>query len=152
MPETFKDRTNDYIRSYDPEIMYQIDYGPIWAKNRKMSVFKLMTSINTKEDPRTIMEYYAKTNDDTEHICATEFYSLSDEGKLKIIMHQVNFCANTKSIFIHGYKDIDVPLRIYATQEDVEGNQTLATWLHAKQTSYGQKKIHENIPTKKWHN
>jgi hypothetical protein len=54
-------------------------------------------------------------------------------------MHQVDFCVNTKSIFIHGYKDIDVPLRIDATEEDVEGNQTLATWLHARHTSYGQK-------------
>ena len=139
MPETFKDRTNDYIRSYDPEIMYQIDYGPIWAKNRKMSVFKLMTSLDKKEDLRTIMEHYAKTNDDTEYICAAEFYSLSDEGKLKIIMHQVDFCTNTKSIFIHGYKNIDAPLRIDATEEDIEGNQTLATWLHARKTSYGLK-------------
>jgi hypothetical protein len=73
MPETFKDRTSDYIRSYDQEIMYQIDYGPIWAKNRKMSVFKLMTLIVKKEDLRTIMEYYAKTNEDTEYVCAAEF-------------------------------------------------------------------------------
>jgi hypothetical protein len=139
MPETFQDRTNNFIRSYDPEIMYQLDYGPIWAKNRKMSVFKLMTSLDKKEDLRTLMEYYAKTNEDTEYVCAAEFYSLSDEGKLKIIMHQVDFCTNTKSIFIHGYKDIDVPLRIDAKEEDVEGNQTLATWLHARHTSYGQK-------------
>ena len=139
MPETFQERINNYIRSYDPEIMYQIDYGPIWAKNRKMSVFKLMTSLDNKENLRAIMEYYEKTDEDNEYVCATEFYSLSDEGKLKIIMHQVDFCVKTKSIFIHGFRDINVPLCIDAAEEDTEANMTLANWLHNRLTSYGEK-------------
>ena len=85
------------------------------------------------------MEYYAKTEEDTEYVCAAEFYSLSDEGKIKIIMHQVEFCTKTKSIFIHGYKDIHVPLRIDATEEDVEGSRTVTQWLHKRLTSYRQK-------------
>ena len=139
MPETFQARVNEFIRSYDPEIMYQIDYGPIWAKNRKMSIFKLMTSIDNKEKIRAIMENYDKTEEDTEYVCAAEFYSLSDEGKLKIIMHQVDFCVNTKSIFIHGYKNIGIPLCIDGTEDHGETNMTLEEWLHQRQTSNGQK-------------
>ena len=85
------------MRSMNSEIKYQINYGPIWAKNKKISVFKLMTSMENKEDLRTIMEDYSKTEEDTEYICAAEFYSLSDEGKIKIISHQVDFCTKTKS-------------------------------------------------------
>ena len=132
MPETFQDRKNAFIRAFDQEILYQLDYGPIWAKNRKMSVFKLMTSIANKEHLRTIMEYYDREQEDTEYVCAAEFYSLSNEGKIMIIMNQVYYCTKTKSIFLQGFKDIYVPLRIYATEEDVEGSRTLANWLHKR--------------------
>jgi hypothetical protein len=56
MPETLQNRINNYIWSYNPVIMYQINYGPIWVKNRKISVFKLLTLFDKKEDLRTIME------------------------------------------------------------------------------------------------
>jgi hypothetical protein len=102
MPDTFQARIHDFIKSHDQEMMYQIDYGPIWAKNRKMSVFKLMTSTINKENLRTIMGFYEQTEDASEYVCAAEFYSLDNEGKAKIIMHQVDFCINNKSIFIHG--------------------------------------------------
>jgi hypothetical protein len=138
MPETFQDRTNDFIRTHDQDIQYQLDYGPIWAKNRKMSVFKLMTSLANKEHLRTLMEQYHNEQDDTEYICAAEFYSLSDEGKITIIMNQVDFCTKTKSIFIQGFKNIDVQLRIEATEDDADGKQTLANWLHKRTTTYGQ--------------
>jgi hypothetical protein len=59
-------------------------------------VFKLMTSMENKDDLRTIMEQYSKTEEDTEYVCAAKFYSLSDEGKIKIIMHQIDFCTKTK--------------------------------------------------------
>jgi hypothetical protein len=85
------------------------------------------------------MEYYNNEQEDTEYICAAEFYSLSDEGKITIIMNQVDFCTKTKSIFIQGFKDIDVPLRIDATEDDAEGSQTLANWLHKRTTTYGNK-------------
>jgi hypothetical protein len=122
--------------------LYQINYGPIWAKNRNMSVSKLMTSMDNRENLGTITEYYAKTEEDNKYVCAAEFHSLSDKGKVKIIMHQVDFCAKCtkpKLIFIHGYKDIYVPLRINATEEDVEGSRALANWLHKRLTSNGQK-------------
>ena len=85
------------------------------------------------------MEYYAKTEEDTKYVCAAKFCSLSDEGKIKIIMHQVDFCTKTESIFIHGYKDIHVPLPINATEEEVEGSRTVRQWLHKRLTSYQQK-------------
>jgi hypothetical protein len=137
MPDTFHARINEYIKAQDPEMMYQIDYGPIWAKNRKMSVFKLLTSANNKENLRTIMGYYERTEDASEYVCAAEFYSLDDEGKLKIIMHQVDFCTNNKSIFIHGYKNTLVPLRIDAPEEDKEGRESLENWLYERRTSNG---------------
>jgi hypothetical protein len=104
-----------------------------------MSVFKLMTSLANKEHLRTLMEYYHNEQEDTEYICAAEFYSLSDEGKITIIMNQVNFCTKTKLIFIQGFKDIEVPPRINATEKDAKGRQTLANWLHKRTTTYGQK-------------
>jgi hypothetical protein len=91
MPETFEERINNYNCSYDPEIMYQIDYSPIWAKNRKMPAFKFMKSMDNKENLRTTMEYYKKTEDDPKYVCAAKFYSLTNKGKAKIIMHQVDF-------------------------------------------------------------
>ena len=54
-------------------------------------------------------------------------------------MNQVDFCTKTKLIFIQGFKNIEVPLRIDATEEDAEGRQTLANWLHKQTTIYGQK-------------
>jgi hypothetical protein len=139
MPETFQTRIDDFIRSYDPEIQYQVDYGPIWARSRKMSVFKVMTSLANKESLRTIMGYYENIENEDEYVCATEFFSLSDEEKVKMIMHQVEFCTNNKSIFIHGIKDIQVPLRIDANDQDKEGHELLVDWIHRRPTSYGNK-------------
>jgi hypothetical protein len=86
MPKIFQDRTNVFIGAYDQDIQYQLDYGTIWAKNRKMLVVKkLMTSLANKEHLQTLMEYYDKEQEDTEYICAAEFYSLSNEGKLMIM-------------------------------------------------------------------
>ena len=96
-----------------------------------------MTSLANKEHLRTLMEYYHNKKEDTEYICAAEFYSLSNEGKITIIMNQVDFCMKTKSIFIQGFKVIDVPLRIDATKEDAKGSQTLANWLRKRTTTYG---------------
>lgn len=52
-------------------------------------------------------------------------------------MHEVDFCAKIKSIFIHGFKDIYVPLRTDAAEKDVEGTRTLANWLRKRLASYG---------------
>ena len=82
-----------------------------------MSVLKLMTLLANKEHLRTLMEYYHTKQEDMEYIFAAEFYSLSDEGKMTIILNQVDFCTKAKSIFIQGFKDIDVPLHIDATKE-----------------------------------
>jgi hypothetical protein len=77
-----------------------------------------MTLLANKEHLRTLTDYYHNEQEDTEYICAAEFYSLSDNGKIMIIMNQVDFCTKTKSIFIQGFKDIEVPLRIGATKDD----------------------------------
>jgi hypothetical protein len=87
-----------------------------------MSVFKVMTSLANKEDLRTIMGYYENTEDGNEYVCAAEFFSLNDKAKVKMIMHQVEFCTETKSIFIIRIKDINVPLRLEANDQDQEGN------------------------------
>jgi hypothetical protein len=139
MPKTFQERVKDYIRYYDPDIQYQLDYGPIWAKNRKMSVFKLMTLLDNKENLREIMGYHENSEDNNEYVCAAEFYSLSNNEKVKVIMHQVDFCAKTKSIFIHGIKNICVPLRIDAAEDDIEKQWQLGSWLNRRLTSSGQK-------------
>jgi hypothetical protein len=103
-----------------------------------MLMFKLMTLLANKEHLRTLMEYYHNEQENTENICAAKFYSLSNEGKITIIRNQVDFCTKTNLIFIQGFKDIDVPLRIDATEDDAEGSQTLANWLHKRTTTYGQ--------------
>jgi hypothetical protein len=141
-PEPFQGRVDDYIRSYDPEIRYQLDFGPIWAKNRKMSVFKVMTSLESKENMRTIMNYYEKGEQGDEYVCATEFYSLSDEEKVKMVMHQVDFCTKNKSIYIHGIKDIHATLRIGAPDEDEEGQKSLSDWLSRRPTCNGTAMFH----------
>ena len=138
-PETFQTRVDNYIRLYDPEIRYQVDLGPIWAKGRKMTVYKVMTSLSNKEDLRAIMNYHENYGHNDEYVCAAEFFSLSDEEKVKMIMHQVDFCNKHKSIFIHGIKDIFVPVRIDAAEDDEVGNWSVAKWLDGRLTSYGKK-------------
>ena len=121
MPEPFNARIDNFIRTYDPEIRYQLDYGPTWAKNQKMTVFKIMTSLDNKENLQTIMNYHENDEQGDEYVCAAEFFSLNDEEKVKIIKQQVNFCTKNKSIIIHGIKNIHVQIRIDAPEEDAEG-------------------------------
>ena len=82
-----------------------------------MSVFKVMTSLVNRENLRTIMEYYENIENEDKYVCATAFFYLNDEEKVKMIMHQVKFCTKNKSIFIHGIKDIYAPLRIEANNK-----------------------------------
>ena len=138
-PETFHVRVDNYIRTYDPEIRYQVDLGPIWAKGRKMTVYKIMTSLENKENLRAIMNYHENYGNIDEYVCAAEFFSLTDEEKAKMIIHQVEFCNKNKSIFIHGIKDIYVPVRIDAEEGDEVGQGTVAKWLNGRLTSYGKK-------------
>jgi hypothetical protein len=104
-----------------------------------MTVYKVMTSLDNKENLCTIMDYHENYENQDEYVCAAELFSLTDEEKTKMIMHQVNFCAKNKSIFIHGIKDIYVPLRIDAAEDDEEGSWQVAKWINVRPTSYGKK-------------
>jgi hypothetical protein len=60
-------------------------------------------------------------------VCAAKLYSLSDEEKIKEIMHHTSFCIKMKSIFIHGIKDI--PSCTNAHRCDGTRRQNSGCWL-----------------------
>ena len=154
-PEVFENYVAQIIKEQDENIKYQIDFGPVWAKNRKMSVYKLMSSQQDKEQLRTIMSNHGNVSHDVQYICASEYYSLGDQDKSKIVLTQLEFMNNTRSIFIEGYKTIQCELRMNAMNEKEEGdegeeedNDIIATWILKLQASNGDymfTRIHEAV-------
>jgi hypothetical protein len=48
-------RVDNYIRTYDTEIRYQVGLGPIWAKGKKMTVYNnVITSLKNKEAKQSV--------------------------------------------------------------------------------------------------
>jgi hypothetical protein len=85
------------------------------------------------------MNYHENYENVDKYVCAAECFSLTDKEKAKMIMHQVDFCNKTKSLLIHGIKDIYVPLHIDAADGDKEEKWQVAKWLNGRLTSYGKK-------------
>ena len=136
-PETFNNRISQFIESRNEgEIKYQFEYGPIWGPKHRVSVFKLMAAFEDKDELKAIMElFHAGPHDDT-YICMTEYGSLPDEHKIKIIRRQTEYAAKHRSIFIKGYKSIHGKLR---SGDDDEGEyKTVGHWIFNRKTSYGK--------------
>ena len=120
-----------------------------------MSVYKLMSSQQDKEQLRMIMSNHGNESHDVQYICASEYYSLGDQDKSKIVLTQLEFMNNTRSIFIKGYKTIQCELRMNAMNEKEEGDEgeeeekdMIATWILKLQASNGDymfTRIHEAV-------
>ena len=150
-PEAFGGYIDNFITAYDEDLEYQIDFGPVWAKNKKMSVYKIMTSQEDKETLRTIMTNYNNIDHQVHYICASEYYSLCDEDKTKIVASQLDFMNKTRSVFLTGIRTVQCNLRLEEMDEDDDNiddgeHDTLATWLIARKTGAGETmftRIHE---------
>ena len=153
-PEVFESYVKQFIKEHNPNIQYQVDFGPVWAKNRKMSVYKLMSSQQDKEHLRTIMNEHRNDGHEVQYICASEYYSLNDQDKSKIVLTQLEFMNTTRSIFIEGYKTVLSELRIDAMKEESDDNEeeeeqeNVATWIMQRESSNGEymfTRIHEAV-------
>ena len=130
---------------------YQIDFGPVWAKSKKMTIFKLMTAQDDKETLRTIMADHNNLEHQVQYICTSEYYSLNEEDKIKIVATQLDFMNKTRSIFIAGIKTVFCNLRLDAMEEgesniNEESGEDLASWLVKMKTGAGEAmftRIHE---------
>ena len=150
-PEAFAGYIESFIESRDDTIEHQIDYGPIWAKNKKMTVHKLMTTKDSKEALRAIMSEHISDINHVQYICASEYYSLNDEDKTKIVATQLEFMNTTRSIFITGIKTVLCNLRLDTTDKDQEDinageDEDLAMYLTNRETGAGElmfTRIHE---------
>ena len=139
-PDTFTDRLEMFMNKNNTSgIKYQIEFGPIWAPKNRVSVFKLMTAFEDKEAARNIMEgFQAGPNEDT-YVCMTEYGSLPDPQKIKIIRRQAEYAANHRSLFIEGYKSIHGKLRPGDEEDDSTDYESVAHWIYDRPTSYGQR-------------
>ena len=155
-PEVFESYINQHIKEHNENIQYQVEFGPIWAaKNRKMTVHKLMTSQEDKEQMRSIMGEHDNARHGIQYICASEYYSLSDQDKSKIVLTQLEFMNTTRSIFIEGYKTVLNELRMDVMNEkddedinEDEDKVNLATWIMRREASNGEymfTRIHEAV-------
>jgi hypothetical protein len=143
-PEAFEGYLDAIIKNRDETLEYQIDFGPVWAKNKKMSVYKLMTAQEDKERLRSIMAETNGGDNETQYVCASEYYSLSDEDKTKIVASQLDFMNNTRSIFIPGIKTVLCNLlldEMTGDDDDINNGDedTLADWLFQRETGAGER-------------
>ena len=138
-PDTFFDRFHDFIKDYNiSNTKYQFDYGPIWATGgHRVSVYKLMSAYEDKETFRAIMEHYHTYEESDTYICMTEYGSLPNEQKIKTIRCQIEYATKYRSLFISGFKTIDIPLRENATDQDEAGQDTLGQFIFTTTTGYG---------------
>ncbi|WP_317201739.1 hypothetical protein [Janthinobacterium sp.] len=136
-PETFYNRFSLFMDQFNENnIKYQFEYGPIWAPNNRVSVFKLMAAYDDKDALRSIMEnYYNGPNEDT-YVCMTEYSSLPEAQKIKIIRTQAEYAANHRSLFIEGYNSVRGKLR--PGEQDDDMYPTVAHWIYDRPTSYGK--------------
>ena len=111
-----------------------------------------MTAQEDKETLRSIMAEHDNKVAQVQYICASEYYSLNDEDKTKIVSTQLDFMNKTRSIFISGIKTIFCNLRLDAMEEREEGDinsgedKDLASWLVNTKTGSGEPmftRIHE---------
>ena len=150
-PEAFAGYIESFIKSRDDTTEHQIDFGPIWAKNKKMTVYKLMTTHDNKEALREIMSEHISDINHVQYICASEYYSLNDEDKTKIVATQLEFMNTTRSIFITGIKTVLCNLRLDTMEKDQEDihageDEDLAMYLMNRETGAGETmftRIHE---------
>jgi hypothetical protein len=117
-----------------------------------MLVCKLMTAQEDKETLRSIMTAHNNLVAQVQYICASEYYSLNNEDKTKIIATQLELMNKTRSIFIACIKTIFCNLRLDVMEEREEGNKNggdnedLASWLVNITTGLGKPmftRIHE---------
>ena len=141
-PDTFNNRVSEFIAKHDDgTTKYQFEYGHIWGPKNRVSVFKLMSAFEDKDALKAIMEnFHAGPNDDT-YICMSEYSSLPDEQKIKIIRRQAEYAATHRSLFIAGYKSIHGQLRPGENNEedDETGHASVGHWIHDRTTSYGKR-------------
>ena len=137
-PETFYNRFSLFMDQFNTgNIKYQFEYGPIWAPNNRVSVFKLMSAFEDKDALRSIMEnFHNGPNEDT-YVCMTEYGSLPDAQKIKIIRTQAEYAANHRSLFIEGYNSVRGKL-CPGEDEEEEEYPTVAHWIYDRPTSYGK--------------
>ena len=138
-PEVFSSRLERFMINHNGNTKYQLEYGPIWAPNHRVSVIKLMAAYEDKDNIRSIMEYFESGMSNENYVCMTEFGSLDDEQKIKLIRCQMEYAANNRSIFITGFKAIYCELRTGADpDQDPDGLETVAYWIYNRTTSHGQ--------------
>ena len=139
-PDVFSKRLERFMENNNGNIKFQIEYGPIWAPNHRVSVTKLMAAYEDKEAIRSIMEHYDSSPNNDTYVCMTEFGSLADEQKIKVIRCQMEYASNNRSIFIAGFKAIYCEMRTGADpDQDPDGLETVAYWIYNRTTSHGQK-------------
>ena len=68
----------------------------VLVSNKKMSVYKLMTAQEDKETLRSIMSDHNNLEHQVQYICSSEYYSLNDEDKTKIVATQLDFMNKTR--------------------------------------------------------
>lgn len=136
-PETFTNRFNEFLQQHDENIKIQIEFGPIWAPNNRVSVPKLMAAFDDKEQLRRILSHYqAGPNDDT-YVCMTEFSSLPDAQKIKMIRCQAEYSMNIRSLFIDGFKSIQGEMG--PGNEAKSARLSVGHWIFNRETSYGNR-------------
>ena len=139
-PEVFSKRLERFMEDNNGNIKFQLEHGPIWAPNHRVSVIKLMAAYEDKEAIRSIMEHYDSSPNNDTYVCMTEFGSLADEQKIKVIRCQMEYASNNRSIFITGFKAIYCEMRTGADpDQDPDGLDTVAYWIFNRTTSHGQK-------------
>ena len=139
-PDTFTDRFTAFMDQHNSQrIKYQFEFGPIWAPSNRVSVFKLMTAFEDKDAARSIMDHYeAGPNEDT-YVCMTEYSSLPEAQKIKIIRQQAEYAKDHRSLFIEGLKSIHGKLRPNDEADDSTDYDSVAHWIYDRPTSYDKR-------------
>ena len=136
-PETFNARFSKFMNQHNPRnIKYQIEFGPIWAPHNRISTFKLMTAFEDKDATKAIMDQYVAGSNGDAYVCMTEYSSLPDAQKVKILQCQADYVTKHRSLFIEGYKSIHGKLRPDDKTHDSPDHESVAHWIFARPTSY----------------
>ena len=138
-PETFNKRFSMFMTAHNTHTKYQFEYGPIWAPNNRVSVFKLMAAYADKDAIRSAMENYQSGPNEDTYVCMTEYGSLPDAQKIKIIRTQAEYAANHRSLFIEGFNSISGKLQPGGEEDDSTDYESVAHWIYDRPTSYGER-------------
>lgn len=131
-PEVFTNRLKQFTDTQDDTTKTQVEYGPIWAPNHRVSVFKLMTAFDDMDKVRYTMNQYKPGLHDDIYICMMEFSSLSDAQKIKMTRCQAEYSTNIRSLFLTGIKSIQGTL---TPIKEGGNNQSVSHWIHDRMTS-----------------